>query len=65
MLESASIEQLSSLLHEQHGIEIVRKVFLSFFSILHNEYLSLLQNKVIPVTPHIQNGAITHHAVRF
>ena len=61
MLESASIEQLSSLLHKQHGIEIVRKGF----SILHNEYLSLLQNKVIPVTPHIQNGAITHHAVRF
>ena len=61
MLESASIEQLSSLLHEQHGFEIVRKGF----SILHNEYLSLLQNKVIPVTPHIQNGAITHHAVRF
>jgi hypothetical protein len=27
MLESASIEQLSSLLHEQHGIEIVRKGF--------------------------------------
>ena len=28
MLESASIEQLSSLLHKQHGIEIVRKGFL-------------------------------------
>ena len=30
MLESASIEQLSSLLHEQHGIEIVRKCFFLF-----------------------------------
>ena len=60
MLESASIEQLSSLLHKQHGIEIVRKGF----SILHNEYLSLLQNKVgmyllISATP----SDCTHYSV--
>ena len=42
MLESATITQLSSLLRRQHGIDIVRKGF----SNLHNEYLSLLQNKV-------------------
>ena len=42
MLESATITQLSSLLRKQHGIDIVRKGF----SNLHNEYLSLLQNKV-------------------
>ena len=42
MLESATITQLSSLLRKQHGIDIVRKGFWN----LHNEYLSLLQNKV-------------------